>query len=236
MAGPLGLEYASTLFLFSFIALLSGYMGTTLLAANEIVVQTIEVSLIVPTAVSYAAMTRVGQMMGQNDPRSAKRAGFASIAIGVAAMSLIAVALLLFPEQIATIYLDASEPDHTMAIASAIPLLRISALFLIALGLNLIVLGTLLGIQDIRLPLLINILFQWCVGMTSGYLLCFHLNWGSIGLWSGLTIGTTLATVFLIYRFYLSTSEMIESSEDQQGLEKSKTEDRNQTPVLGSGS
>lgn len=233
---PIGLEFASTLFLFSFIALLSGYMGTTLLAANEIVVQTMEVSLIVPIATSYAVMTRVGQMMGQNDPRSAKRAGFASIAIGVATMSLIAVALCLFPEQIASIYLDASNSDNALAITSAIPLLRISALFLIAFGLKLIAVGTLQGIQDTRLPLLINIVFEWCVGMASGYLLCFHFNWGSIGLWSGLTVGITLATLFLIYRFYLSTSEIIESSEDEQGLEKSKTADRDQTPILKTGS
>ncbi|MDM3855349.1 MAG: MATE family efflux transporter [Aphanizomenon gracile PMC649.10] len=209
---PLGLEYASTLFLFTLIALFSGYMGTTLLAANEIVVQSIELSLIVPIAISYAAMTQVGQRIGENDPTAAKMAGFATIAIGIATTSLIAVILYLFPEQIATIFLDASEADHVLAITSAIPLLRISALFLIAFGLNLIALGTLMGIQDTRLPLVINILFQWGIGMTSGYLLCFHLDWGSIGLWLGLTIGISLSTVFLIYRFYLLISEMIESS------------------------
>ncbi|TAF07920.1 MAG: MATE family efflux transporter [Nostocales cyanobacterium] len=229
---PLGLEYASTLFLFTLIALLSGYMGTTLLAANEIVVQIIEVSLIVPTAISYATMTRVGQMIGQNDPGGAKRAGFAAIAIGIAAISLMSVTLCLFPEQIATIYLDASNSDNVLAITSAIPLLRIASLFLIAFGLNLITLGTLLGIQDTRLPLLINILFQWCIGMTSGYLLCFYFNWGSIGLWSGLTIGTTLATLFLIYRFYLSISEMIESSENEEKLDRSKSANEDQTPGL----
>ncbi|AFZ28122.1 putative efflux protein, MATE family [Cylindrospermum stagnale PCC 7417] len=231
---PLGLEYASSLILFTLIALLSGYMGTTLLAANEIVVQTLEVSLIVPTAISYATMTRVGQMMGQNDPAGAKKAGFAAITIGVAAMSLIAVAICLFPEQIATIYLDASNSDNILAIRSAIPLLRIASLFLIALGLNLIALGTLLGIQDTRLPLLINILFQWGVGMTCGYLLCFHLNWGSIGLWSGLTIGITLATLFLIYRFYLSTSEIIQTSEGEEAADRSQATDEDQAPVLKS--
>ncbi|NEU75388.1 MATE family efflux transporter [Hassallia byssoidea VB512170] len=231
---PLGLEYASTFFLFTLIALLSGYMGTTLLAANEIVVQSIELSLIVPIAISYAAMTRVGQMMGQSDFTGAKMAGFATIAIGIATTSLIAIGLFLFPEQIATIFLDASEPDHVLGITSAIPLLRISSLFLIAFGLNMIALGTLMGIQDARLPLVINILFQWGIGMTSGYLLCFHLNWGSIGLWSGLTIGISLSTVFLIYRFYLLISEIIQKAEDEEELDRSKSTDEKQTPVLKS--
>ncbi|MEA5554200.1 MATE family efflux transporter [Anabaena cylindrica UHCC 0172] len=228
---PIGLQFAASMLLFTLIALFSGYMGTTLLAANEIVVQTIEVSLIVPIATSYAAMTRVGQMLGQNDFTGAKRSGFAAITIGIATMSIITIALWLFPEQIAGIYLDASHPDNAIAIKSAIPLLRIAALFLIAYGLNFIAMGLLQGIQDIRFPLLINILFQWCVGITSGYLLCFYLNWGGIGLWSGLTIGTTLATVFLIYRFYLLTSEIIQSKEDEEGC---KSADDDQTPVLQS--
>jgi MATE family multidrug resistance protein len=49
---------------------------------------------------------------------------------------------------------------------------------------------------------------------------------GSIGLWLGLTLGVTLATVFLIYSFYRSISEMIQSSEDEQGLKE--------TPILNS--
>ncbi|OPH09517.1 MATE family efflux transporter [Cylindrospermopsis raciborskii CENA302] len=231
---PLGLEYASTLFLFTLIALFSGYMGTTLLAANEIVVQIIELSLIVPMAVSYAATTQVGQRMGENDPTAAKMAGFATIATGIASMSVIAVILCLFPEQIANIFLDTSEPNHLLAITSAIPLLKISALFLIAFGLNLIALGVLMGIQDIRLPLVINSVFQWGIGMTSGYFFCFYLNWGSIGLWLGLTIGISISTVFLIYRFYSLISEIIQSREVEETLDRSKSTDEDQTPVLKS--
>lgn len=231
---PLGLEYASTLFLFTLIALFSGYMGTTLLAANEIVVQSIELSLIVPIAVSCAAMTQVGQRMGENDPTAAKMAGFATIAIGIASISIIAILLCLFPEQLANIFLDTSELDHILAITSAIPLLKISALFLIAFGLNLIALGTLMGIQDIRLPLVINLVFQWGIGMTSGYFFCFYLNWGSIGLWLGLTIGISISTVFLIYRFYSLISEIIQKAEDEEELNRSKSIDEEQTPVLKS--
>jgi MATE family multidrug resistance protein len=80
-----------------------------------------------------------------------------------------------------------------------------------------------MGIQDTRLPLLINIGFEWGIGMMSGYLLCFSLNMGSMGLWLGLTVGVTLATVFLIYRFYCSISEMIQSGEDEQGLKETPT-------------
>jgi MATE family multidrug resistance protein len=223
---PIGLQYASSLLVFTLIALISGYMGTTLLAANEIVVQILETSLIVPIAISYAAITRVGQMFGMNDLNGAKRAGFASITIGLGAITLVAVALWLFPQQIVSIYLDSNEIDHITAIKSAISLLRVGTFFLMAYGINVIAMGILMGIQDTRLPLLINIGFEWGIGIISGYLLCFHLNMGSIGLWLGLTLGVTLATVFLIYSFYRSISEMIQSSEDEQGLKE--------TPILNS--
>lgn len=229
---PVGLEYAASFLRFTVIALLSGYLGTTLLAANEIVVQTIEVSLIVPIATSYAAMTRVGQMMGQNDPTGARRAGFAALVIGAAAMGAIAIALWLFPGRITAIYLDASNPANAMAIRTAIPLMRTSALFLMAYTLNIIAMGMLQGIKDCRSPLLINILIYWCVGIGSSYLLGFTLNWGGIGLWLGLTIGTAIGTVFLLSRFYLSISELIHSGEDEEALDKSQSTDDAKIPVL----
>ena len=159
---------------------------------------------------------------------------FRSFPVTIASISIIAILLCLFPEQLANIFLDTSEPDHILAITSAIPLLKISALFLIAFGLNLIALGTLMGIQDIRLPLVINLVFQWGIGMTSGYFFCFYLNWGSIGLWLGLTIGISISTVFLIYRFYSLISEIIQKAEDEEELNRSKSKDEEQTPVLKS--
>ncbi len=225
---PIGLQFAASMLLFTVIALFSGYMGTAVLAANEIAVQTIDISLIVPIATSYAAMTRVGQKIGQNDPTGAKRSGLATISIGIAAIGMIAVALWLFPDRITAIFLQANAEENSIVINSAIPLLRVAALFLIAYGLNIIAMGMLLGIKDIGLPLIINILIQWCVGVVTGYLFCFYLNWGSVGLWLGLTIGTLLSTVYLVYRFYISISEIIQSSED----DKSLSIKNDQTPVL----
>ncbi len=227
---PVGLEYASTFFLFTLIALLSSYMGTSMLAANEIVVETIELSLIVPIAISYAAMTRVGQMIGENDFMGVKIIGYVVMSIGVVIMSLMAIILWFFPEQIVNLYLNSNESDNISAISAAVPLLKIATVFLIAYGLNLIAIGLLMGIQDTRLPLLANILIHWCFGIGSGYLLCFSANMGSQGLWLGLTIGTGIATVFLVYRFYNSLAEMIESREDEEKLK------HNQISVFQPGS
>ncbi len=228
---PVGVQYAASMLLFTLVALFSGYMGTEVLAANELVVQTIEICLILPTAISFAAMTRVGQNIGQNDPSGAKQSGWATIFIGVIVISIIVMALWLFPGQITSIYLSGSSPaDNKIVIQSAIPVLRMAGLYLIAYGLNVIALGMLQGIKDILLPVFINTLLQWGIGMISGYLFCFYLNWGSIGLWLGLTIGTSLATIYLIYRFSVSTAEMIQSSENH----KNQAIKNNQPSILES--
>jgi MATE family multidrug resistance protein len=215
---PVGLQYGSSLLVFTLIALLSGYMGTTVLAANEIVVQSLELSLIIPVGIAYAAMTQVGQRMGQDDPASAKIAGLATIVIGITATTAIVVAVWMFPEKIVSIYLDISNPDNAEALEIAIPLLKVVAVFLIAYGLNLIAMAMLQGIQDLNIPLLVNIFIQWFVGMGGGYLLCFNIHWGGVGLWLGLTIGTALATVFLICRFYFSISNLNQSSQEEERL------------------
>ena len=45
------------------------------------------------------------------------------------------------------------------------------------------------GLGDIRLPMLINVVGFWLVGMPVSLLLAFHLELGPVGLWWGLAVG-----------------------------------------------
>jgi MATE family multidrug resistance protein len=41
----------------------------------------------------------------------------------------------------------------------------------------------------------------WVVGLPAGYVLAFHFKMGASGIWLGLIIGLTLASLFLLSRF-----------------------------------
>ena len=89
-----------------------------------------------------------------------------------------------------------------------------AGLYQIAYGIQMIAVGALLGLQDTRIPMLINLLTFWSVGLGGGYLMGLTLGWGGIGLWWGLILGPAISAVILIWRFYFVISGKLASFEN----------------------
>jgi multidrug resistance protein, MATE family len=64
-------------------------------------------------------------------------------------------------------------------------------------GTQAVVTGALRGISETRMPMLVNIVGHWFLGLPVGYALCFRLGWGVEGLWIGLSIGLVVAALVL---------------------------------------
>ena len=47
------------------------------------------------------------------------------------------------------------------------------------------------------MPMIVNFIGHWFLGLPVGYVLCFQLGWGVQGLWIGLSIGLVLAALVL---------------------------------------
>jgi len=54
------------------------------------------------------------------------------------------------------------------------------------------------GLGDTRTPMLWNLFGHWFVGLPFGYVLCFVLGLGVIGLWWGLSTGLIICGVALL--------------------------------------
>ena len=128
MGIPIGIFMALELGLFTVITYLMGALGTEVLAAHQVVFQTIMVTFMIPLGMSFATTTRVGQWLGRKDRKRIKRAGYISISIGFLVMSLLAIAMFFFPQVIAGIYLNLDDPANAEIISLAIPILRIASL------------------------------------------------------------------------------------------------------------
>ena len=213
---PLGLQYGAEMGMFTVIALLMGYLGNTLLAAHEITITTLELSITVPLGFSYATAIRVGQLMGQNDFRGVKRSVFVSITLGIIISLLISFTFWLFPKHIAAIYLDINNPMNTEEIDAAISLIHIAGIFQLVFGIQMITMGALVGLKDTRIPTLITVLSYWAISLGGGYLIAFTLGQKGIGLWWGLTLGMTVAAIILVLRFYRLISSAIDGTRDKK--------------------
>jgi MATE family multidrug resistance protein len=61
--------------------------------------------------------------------------------------------------------------------------------------------GLLRGIKDVRVPTVLITIAYWVIGLPVGWLFAFRYHMGAAGMWLGLIIGLTLASIFLSIRF-----------------------------------
>ncbi|KJH69811.1 MATE family efflux transporter [Aliterella atlantica] len=198
---PIAISFAFEIGLFTTTTYLMGILGTDILAAHQIVFQTIAVIFMIPLGMSFATTIRVGQWMGQQNVAGAKRAAYVSMGMGGLFMTVMAIALLLFPRHIIALYLDIDNPENARAISLATSMLSIAAISQILDGVQTTAAGALRGLQDTRVPMLLSFLAFWGIGLTCGYLLGFRFGFGGVGLWWGQLIGVAVAAWLFVWRF-----------------------------------
>ena len=199
---PIGVATALEIGLFTIVTYLMGLLGTEVLAAHQVVLQTIAITFMVPLAMSYAATIRVGQEIGQNGLLGATRAAYVGAALGLGFMLIMAAVLLLFPQQIIGIFIDTSDPRNANVVTLATGIMTIAAISQILDGPQKIIMGALYGLQDTRIPMILSFLAFWGIGLMSGYWLGFHTSLGGNGLWIGQSIGIAISAVMFVWRFH----------------------------------
>jgi MATE family multidrug resistance protein len=195
LGAPIGAQMMLETGLFGGMALLMGWLGVTQVAAHQVALNLASLTFMVPLGVSSAAAVIVGHAVGRGDPDAVRRSTFAALLVGAAFMTVAAVCFILFPGFLAGIY--SREAD---VLQLAILLLPIAGVFQVFDGLPVVALGLLRGLGDTRVPMLVNVLGFWCIGMPVSLWLGFGLDYGAVGLWWGLVVGLVMVALFLIIR------------------------------------
>jgi MATE family multidrug resistance protein len=84
-------------------------------------------------------------------------------------------------------------------------LLLFAAVFQISDSTQAIGAGLLRGIKDVKTPTVLIGIAYWVIGIPVGYVLAFHFGMGAAGMWLGLILGLTMASIFLLLRFFKMT-------------------------------
>ena len=109
--------------------------------------------------------------------------------------------------------MDQNDPanfaDNTEVIIIAAQLLLVSAFFQISDGLQVVILGALRGLQDVKIPTFITFIAYWIVGFPICYYLGLHTPLRSTGIWIGLLSGLTASAIMLYLRFNYMTRRLI---------------------------
>lgn len=188
---------------------LSGTLGKNAQAANQIALNLSSMTYMIAVGLGVAATIRVGNQKGLNQAVELRRIAKSVFLMGLIFATLFAALFMVFHELLPRFYLDLDDAinfkDNNEVIDLAAQLLIIAGLFQISDSIQVVFLGALRGLQDVKIPTLITFSAYWIVGFPLSYYLGNSVRYGSVGIWMGLLAGLTAASVFLYLRFdYLS--------------------------------
>jgi len=197
---PIGISSAMEVTMFAAVSLLVSTLSTVAIAGHQVAINFASICFMIPFGLSVAISARVGNSVGRGKIEEARFRGYVGVAICILLMCVTATILLVFPEQIARIY-----TRDTEVISVAVQLLILAAIFQISDGLQVAGFGALRGLKDTKIPMIVNLIAYWMIGIPVAYFLGFNFELGAPGLWMGLIAGLTIAGILHNLRFYFKT-------------------------------
>jgi MATE family multidrug resistance protein len=193
---PTGFQYIFEVSAFSAAAIMMGWIGVNALAGHQIAINLASISYMMAAGLSTAGMIRVSNQIGKGNQKSMREAGMVVFGMVLAFMFTSAVLFVVFRYTLPTFYID-----NTEVIQISASLLVIAGLFQLSDGVQVVGLGVLRGMEDVKFPTIITLIAYWVLGLPLGYYLAFELEMGAQGIWYGLLIGLSITAVVLFFRF-----------------------------------
>ncbi len=206
---PIGFTYFAETSLFTSSAIMMGWLGKIELAAHGITMQLAGLTFMFHVGLSQASTTLVGNSYGKKEDKiQLFDIAKATLLLTTFYAFIVICLFVTFPEFLLSLFLDKKIDSGNEIINLAVLLLMFAAIFHLVDGLQASGLGLLRGIQDVQIPFILALISYWIFGIGSGYILGFIFNIGSIGIWLGMVIGLTFASISLILRFYLKINSI----------------------------
>ncbi len=197
---------------------LSGMLGKNPQAANQIALNLSSMTFMVAMGLSVTAMIRVGNQKGLRDFKELRRVAFSIFLLGLCFAFVFAILFLIFHQALPKLYVDLNDAenlmDNTEVITIAAKLLLAAAIFQLSDSIQVMVLGALRGLQDVKIPTLITFIAYWLIGFPISYFLGKQEAYASFGIWLGLLVGLTVAAILLYIRFNYLTKRLISQEQN----------------------
>ncbi|MDO8967263.1 MATE family efflux transporter [Algoriphagus sp.] len=194
---PTGFQFIFEVSAFSAAAIMMGWIGVNALAGHQIALNLASISYMMATGLATAGMIRVSNQIGKGNPKAMREAGMVVFGMVIVFMFSAAVLFVAARFFLPTLYID--DPE---VIALAASLLIIAGLFQLSDGVQVVGLGVLRGMEDVKVPTLVTLMAYWVLGLPLGYLFAFEFGMAEKGIWYGLLIGLSITAVILFYRFH----------------------------------
>lgn len=206
IGAPISIAFALEYGMFGSAALLMGLISPVAVTAHQIALNVAAVLFMVPFGIGMAATVRVGHAIGRGEPSAVRRAGVAALVLGVIFMTVMTAIVLMTRDEVAVLFLGGGAASDAYTLTAA--LILVGATFFIADGIQTVAAGSLRGMSDTRIPMLMSAIGYWVIGFAASCLLGFATSLGAVGVWIGLSLGTAVYAVMLVTRFAVLTRRL----------------------------
>jgi MATE family multidrug resistance protein len=213
---PSAMQMLFEVVLFTSAVWLCGTIGKTSQAANQIALSLASMTFMFGMGLSVVSMIRVSNQRGLKDYVHLRTVARSIFILAIIIEIIFALVFILFHQWLPYIFLNmedaAQMADNQEVIVIAAQLLLIAAVFQISDGIQVVVLGALRGLQDVKVPMYLTFVAYWMVGFPISYYLGLSTDMKAVGVWIGLLIGLTVASVLLYYRFAYLSKKLIDEN------------------------
>ena len=198
----LGFRIATALFFevafFTFMGLVVTFMGTSMIAANQIYYNLMSIIYMLPFALSQVVAIRIGFTRGENNLDKTFRAIVTCYTAGLVLALATAVTTYLCRNYVGALYTD--DPEVIAIVSGSFVII---SLYQLADFCQINGIGILRGFQDNRIITVASVCVYWLIGLPVSLILCFTDWLGGPyefrGLWSGLCVSLyVLAVIYTV--------------------------------------
>lgn len=182
---------------FAVTGIIIGTIGAVAQAAHQIALSLASFTFMVSLGLSQAGSIRTSNAFGRQAWPNIAAIGKSTLLSALLYGLFCAGLFIVFRNRLPQAF---TKNGEVQALAGV--LLLMAGIFQISDSTQAIGAGLLRGIKDVKTPTLLIGIAYWVIGIPSGYLFAHRFAMGAAGMWLGLILGLTFASLFLQTRFF----------------------------------
>ena len=183
-----GLEAAT----FSLTAIMVGWLGSTELAAHQVVISISTISFTTYLGLGAATAIKTSYYKGARDFEKVRKTTVAGVHLGIVVSTVTCIVLYLLRNDIS--YLFSDDPVVSTFVVMLLPILM---LYQYVDGAQIVLANALRGLSDVKSIMWISFVTNFLIALPAGYILGFPLGMGIQGIWLAYPIGFLFSVALL---------------------------------------
>lgn len=193
LGAPVGAHMGLDYWAFCISTLWAGWLGPDQLAAHTIVFSIVALTFMAPLGISFAAVTRVGNLIGARDHPGAQRAAWVALGMAAGVMAVTGAALVAGRGLLPRLF-----TGDVAVVALCAAILPAAGAFQVADGVQATGAAVLRGMGRTVPAALFMLLGHYAVALPLAWFLAFRTGAGLAGIWWGLAAGLTTVALLLV--------------------------------------